>query len=121
MNLKVLPLPYWAHYGIDLWADDRYQEINPIFYRNGIYLSGDECWLEIDGRAYTYDAKQFKFDIALMDAERYNEKQYNALREIHRENLATKKQRELLYFIEAARQIRNTTRSNKKLMRRMLT
>lgn len=123
MNVKVLPLPYWAHRDIDspalLGVVDRYRELNPVFNRDGMYLEGNECWLEIDGRAFVYDAEQFKFELALLDAGEYNNTVYKALIDICRVNLATKEQRKLLYMIEVAKDVRNTSRSIKKHMRRM--
>lgn len=123
MNLKVLPLPYWAHCDIDsftiLGVVDRYRELNPVFNRNGMYLEGNECWLEIDGRAFVYDAEQFKFELALLNAGEYNNTVYKALIDICSVNLATKKQRKLLYMIEVAKDVRNTSRSIKKHMLRM--
>lgn len=123
MNLKVLSLPYWAHRDIDsptlLGVVDRYRELNPVFHRNGMYLEGNECWLEVDGRAFTYDPEQFKYDLALLNAEEYNHKVYNALIDICHVNLATKEQRKLLYMIEVAKAVRNTRRSTKKHLRRI--
>ena len=123
MNLKVLSLPYWAYRDIDsptlLGVVDRYHELNPVFNRNGMYLEGNECWLEVDGRAFTYDPERFKYDLALLDAEEYNHKVYKALIDICSVNLATKKQRKLLYMIETAKDVRNTSRSIKKYMLRM--
>lgn len=123
MNVKVLPLPYWAHRDIDsptlLGVVDRYCEINPVFHRDGMYLEGNECWLEIDGRAFVYDAEQFKFELATLNAGEYNDSVYKALIDICSVNLATKKQRKLLYMIETAKDVRNTSRSIKKYMLRM--
>lgn len=113
MNLKVLSLPYWADSPALLGVVDCYRELNPVFNRDGMYLEGNECWLEIDDRAFTYDPEQFKFELATLNAGEYNDSVYKALIDICSVNLATKKQRKLLYMIETAKDVRNTSRSIK--------
>lgn len=119
MTLKVLPTEFWME--IDLDPDWRgasqtlgnyeYTEITPVFNREGIYLDGDKCWVEIQGRAFKYSIEAFKFRLAVLDAEKYTDKQYKALQDICREGLATKEQYELKYRIEHVRSCRDSSRN----------
>lgn len=97
-----------------LLGSDCYPEIDPVFNREGIYLDGDKCWVELNGRAFEYDADTFKREVKLMDMLNYTEKQRKALRDIRDQKLATKSQIELLYFIDFAHEVRNTYRHARK-------
>ena len=103
--------PEWRGYGQLLGV--KYPEIVPVFNRDGIYLVSDDCWIELNGRAFKYDNETFKFDLALLDAAEYNESDRKALVSICNTKLATKSQRDLLYRIHSYREIRNTYRRSK--------
>lgn len=117
MTIKALELQPWMEHDLNpLWRGSDHQllgskdypEITPVFNRDGIYLKGNECWAEIQGRAFKYDIKQFKFDLELLNADEHDEHARRALREICKVNLATKAQRRLLYMIDVARECRQT-------------
>lgn len=122
MKLKVLKSELWMKFDLDpewrgadhaLLGSDRYPEIPPVFNRDGIYLNGKECWAEIQGRAFKFDSKQFKFELDLLNAGEYDEQSHKALREICKVNLATKAQQRLLYSINLFREVRNTKRRSR--------
>lgn len=116
MTLKVLNTETWMEFDLDPeWrcgeptlGSERYPEISPVFNRDGIYLNGKECWAEIAGRAFKYDAKQFKFDLDLLNAGEYDERARKALTEMCKVKLATKAQMRLLYLINLSRECRQT-------------
>ena len=98
MRLKVLPLERWMldditpsfDFSDDELGSDKYPEIRPVFYRNGIYLQDNHCWIEVLGRAFTYEVTSFKFSLALLESQRYNHRQISAIRQICEQRLATK-------------------------------
>lgn len=118
MRLKVLPLERWMVDDVDpdCWYADRllgsgtYPEVPPSFKRDGIYLQGKKCWIEVCGRAFQYDVASFKFELGIRKAEKFNDKQIAALREICRQKLATRQQCMLLIDIDNAIQSKQTYR-----------
>ena len=116
MTLKVLNTETWMELDLNTkWrcgkttlGSERYPEISPVFNRDGIYLNGKECWVEIAGRTFKYDAKQFKFDLDLLNAGEYDERARKALTEICKVKLATKAQMRLLYLINLSHECRQT-------------
>jgi hypothetical protein len=102
MTIKVLKLDYWMLHDGEfdtLLGSARYPATDPVFNRNGIYLDKDRCWCEVNGKAYQYDAKMFKYELRLLDVERYNVHDLAALRTICATKLATKDQRQLYWDI----------------------
>lgn len=113
MKIKVLPLESWMlrdKFADKLLGTKNYPTTEKVFNRNGIYLKGKTCWIEVNGTAYRYNAEAFKSTLKLLNAEQYNDKQINALVCICTQKLATKQQKELLFTINAAKQIKNTYR-----------
>ena len=104
MKLKVLPLERWMIRDLDpncRWSDRQlgsptHPETVPVFSRDGIYLRGKECWIEIHGKAFKYSVSSFKHTLDNLDAERYNQRQIEALVELRNQGLATKPQEKLL-------------------------
>jgi len=72
MKIKVLKIK--DIYAVDLdWEDDVNEliselkkssiEILPAFNRNGVYCRGNVCWVEINGRAFYIDKKDFDYTL----------------------------------------------------------
>lgn len=117
-ELLVLPLEYWME-SDDLFDDlfDRLEQINPIFNRPGYYYKRKEniCWFEnSEGKAFKYNIEEFKYTISLYDVEKYNNKQYNALKLIIEQKLATKEQKRLFYLITEVFNLKQIEYSSKK-------
>lgn len=49
-------------------------EIEPKFYRDGMYLEGNHCWFETVGRAFKYDANMFRYKMELLNASEHDTK-----------------------------------------------
>jgi hypothetical protein len=118
MNIKVLPLENWAKDDaksrrVGVLGTAKYPEMEPVFKRDGVYLNGEYCWMEIRGRAYRYSASDFKHRLKMLDAERYNHRQIKALQDICSQKLATKHQKELLYSIAVASEVREVGRRSR--------
>lgn len=97
MNIKCLSLQPWMIYESklqrknELLGAEPYIEINTVFNRNGIYMKGENCWFEVNGKAYKYPIQTFILEVNEMD-----NKKIEALKQICTVGLATKKQKEIL-------------------------
>lgn len=116
MTTKVLKLEPWMA-NLDPEFDkpliDQLIEIEPVHYRNGYYLRGDDCWFERNGKAFTMKrlAGSFKFNLELLEVERFNHRQIEALRVIIEARLATKKQKQIYWACLALGELKQTRRS----------
>lgn len=123
MKIKVLPLESWMlhdKFEDKLLGTKDYPTVERVFNRNGIYLKGKTCWVEVNGTAYGYKPETFKRTLKLLNAEQYNDKQINALVCICTQKLATKQQKELLFTINSAKQIKSTYRRSLIAFNRMI-
>lgn len=108
MQVDTDPMCRWED---RLLGSDRYPEVPVVFGRTGIYLQGNDCWVEVAGRAFKYDASQFKYALGVLHASEYDDSTYAALSKICGTKLATKQQRRLLWLIRDSRDIANTKRN----------
>ena len=125
MNLKVLPLEWWMEEsdGDFVWCQsmrERYPQIEPVCFRDGYYLLGDECWFEHNGRAFKALAGDFKYDLELLEAEQaLNHRHIAALKAVIDQRLATKSQKRLYWMALNAIQIRHIRRQAAKALMRI--
>ena len=117
-NLKRLDLDSWMDPVWEVWVEGRdelleksYVPVPPAIGIPGIYLQRKICWFELkDGRAFKFEEEMFRYKLGLLVAQELNDRQANALRQVVDQRLATKKQRNLLYAWENARDLRKTGR-----------
>lgn len=79
----------------DSLSSDPYLEIEPVVHRNGIFKQGKKCWFEVDGRAYTYRADMFDFELGLLNVPALAPSQIKALKMVIDNKLASKEQKKL--------------------------
>ena len=98
---KILPLEYWMT--SDRFFEEEVEsgcrvETFVIFNRAGLYYDRlyDICWFELpDGRAFVYNTNQFKYELnSLRVWQKYNSTQIQALKEVIKQRVATKTQKE---------------------------
>jgi hypothetical protein len=95
MKIKRLNLDNWMtakRSSINLLGQDPYFEIEPTFCKDGIYKQGKKCWFEVSGKAYIYPVERFVYDFNIIDVNEYDNNAINALTQIVKLGLATKKQ-----------------------------
>ncbi len=68
MNVKVLKCPLSRHYTYNHYGMGRPPDHRTVYGRDGLYLVGNDCWCELDGMAWKYDADHFRFSMDLIDA-----------------------------------------------------
>lgn len=124
MKIKVLELPRWItnelnasrvrkHKQSELLGSKSYPEVTPVFNRNGAYRKGNECWVECNGKAYRYEIDMFDYELQTLHASCYNKRQIDALDGIIREKMATRQQRQLMYYILSWHSIRSASRNTR--------
>lgn len=102
-------------------------EIEPVFNRDGQYLDGDKCWIELHGRAFKRDADNFKADLALLNAAELSDREIQALFTLEKEypSIITGEQRKLIQNIKLNQEIREIVRraklQRKRFMKRRAT
>lgn len=113
MRIKILPLESWMK---SEWSRKSCNliERNPYYFKPNIYLIGDYCWFELsNGLAYEWDKNSFLYALRLYKASEYNYHQYDALKSIKIQKIATKKQLQLLNDIIDYKHIREVGRNSK--------
>lgn len=123
-RVKVLPLERWMHLYMD--TEDAHHlpnltPIAPVFGVPNFYLvtlrNTKVAWFEVSNtQAYLYDVGMFLFTVRALEAERYNHNEIAALKAIQEQNLATKEQNRLLYFINHVQEIRRMRLQGKALL-----
>lgn len=78
-------------------VDCNYEQVDPVFFKSGIFLQGEKCWFENEyqgiWKAYKYNLDQFKYELSLLDVELgYNINQINVLKECIKQKVASKEQ-----------------------------
>ena len=102
--IKVLPLSHWTQGGHLLTT--------PKFFRPGLYLHGNECWMELpDGIAVTCSRGAFLFELRMHHAGELNHRQAAALEAIVEARLATREQKKMLTDYQEAQYGRKLYRS----------
>lgn len=96
--------------------DSDYKEIDPILNKDGIYLHHGACWFEVNGRAWTYDSRQFLYDLSIEGIKIYPESVYKALYLLKREKMLSKSQAELLHNFECWKGHRDVYRNMRVLL-----
>lgn len=100
-KVKVLKLDGWMEYNDFMFRetieDGEYKPIQPIFNRDGIYMLQGFSWFEVRGKAYEYPSETFKYTLRMEEVKKYNQRQIDALREVCKQRLATKEQKQILY------------------------
>lgn len=102
MNIKRLNIQSWIPYEFNrqngILGSEPYIEQDVVFNRNGIYLQGKKCWIEFNGKAFTYPIQTFVLDQKILEVNELNQRQIEALKQICLVGLATKKQKEILHI-----------------------
>jgi hypothetical protein len=90
MRLKVLKIPPYIDYEI---SKNIYslQEIEPEFKRDGLYLLGKDCWIEVKGKAYKYNSDSFKNHIFFTSQLEHMIDMYEYSKQIKNMNFNSKK------------------------------
>lgn len=113
-NIKVLNLDRWMLDKHDrdscVKGSKTYTKIKPIVKRNGKYSKDGKAWFEVDGKAWSCDPGQFKWELDTLNASELNSRQVAALQGVCRENMATKEQAKLLYMYGHAQELREIRR-----------
>lgn len=116
MRIKCLPLHHWMT--SSLKREDTlkyYKACTPVLSRPGIYMIGLRAFFELeDGRAFVFDQKQFKYDLAVLHAAELDHRKVAALAAVVSQRLATKKQQELLWKCRDAAGLRAAERNSRK-------
>lgn len=99
-----------------------YKMMRPAFNREGVYFDRltNQAWFEVDGLAFTYDTRQFKHDLYIMEVLSTCKRKIAALEAAMREGAATKQQARLvktyrLYETKVGTRLHNFRR--KKILR----
>lgn len=132
MKIKVLQLESWmtaaaeetmlwiGHKEYDITCSGRYQPTMPVFNRPGVYMFGGASWFEREnGTAYIYDPSSFNYSMAMLNIERLNARQGQALADIVAQGLATKEQQSLLHRLCDFNALRSTHRNSMRSVLRM--
>ena len=93
-------------------------EIVPRIGKPGYYLYGRECWFEnYAGRAYRDNPKLFNYNLRVLRASELNTKQWQALKTLVEERLATRTQKQLfadyLFAMQQKEYMRNVRKTIK--------
>lgn len=113
-TLKCLQLHHWM---TSSWmCEETLKHYKPLpAYsprRPGIYLCGSQSMFVLeDGRAFEYDSKQFRYELAVMQAGELDHRKVQALAAVVAQRMATKQQRELLRKCQDAAALREVARS----------
>jgi len=108
---KVLQLEFWMTNLDEEELLECCKEIPPKFNRDGYYCEVNNAWFEIDGKAYSTLAESFHYTLDLLEAEKLNARQVEALQQIFDQKLATKSQRKKLYFARQIEYLKDLNRS----------
>jgi hypothetical protein len=118
MNLKVLSLHMWmtrSDLRDECVATDNYEEIKPIYNRDGYYRHGDYVWFEVDGKAWRQkDIRDHVYDLEIKDAMELRPEVVRALVAITTAKIGTVKQNRMYQARLSAMQNRNIRRSARK-------
>jgi hypothetical protein len=121
MRLKVLKIPPYIDYEI---SKNIYslQEIEPEFKRDGLYLLGKDCWIEVKGKAYKYNSDSFKNHIFFTSQleKLIREEEYKILKKLKQFKLTSIEQEHMIDMYEYSKQIKNMNFNSKKLKIRIL-
>lgn len=73
-------------------------EINPVFNRDGEYLQGNKCWIEVNGKAYLSDRETFLYQIQFINDSEKGIEVYRLLKSLQRvnENILSEEQKRFL-------------------------
>lgn len=124
MKLKVLPL--CPAMDLEFYDDDDKpmffnsftgDETHPVFNRPGIYKYGNLCWFETGNFAYKYSPAQFDYQLSIFNISELNTNQYQALKSIVEQKLATNKQKEMMYLYQEWLKLRECKRGIEKYCR----
>ena len=119
MRLKRLNIERWMYLEYS-----EHKETKVYANKEGLYAYGMYSWFEIKVagkiRAFEYDVEDFRFTLLMRKTAEYNTLQYNALKNIVKNKLATKTQVTELRFIEYNRENRVNKYRNMALKNRML-
>lgn len=105
-SIKRLSLERWM---IDQ-KDYPYTTINS-FGKDGWYLVDNISWVEVKGKTFYYSPIMFKHTLNTLNAGEYNQRSINALQSVIKERLATKKQRDIVYYRDHYEELKRTRRS----------
>lgn len=122
MNVKRLNLDKWMMRNDNVFEETvkQYEPFKRIFGKPGIYLYGDKCWFELpNGKSYLYSKEIFEYVLKMEEVKKLNQYQIEALRNIVKQKLATKEQRNLLYHYECMMMTRKTKRNTKLMMSKL--
>jgi hypothetical protein len=102
MTIKCLELDGWMDPKKRGFADTvrmgPYTEIEPKLNVNGWFLQGNECWFEVDGKAYSCPREMFDYNMNILNVRELSMLEVDALRQIVEAKLATPKQKKLYGF-----------------------
>lgn len=129
-NIKVLPLEYWMECepfnddpAMKGWGGDddgymltKHPPTAPVFHRDGMYMHGKVAWFEVNGKAFTLDAKSFQHMLNTAHGSELSDEKFKALAGIIKVGLSTAKQRDMYYFACHARELVEIGRSTRKYM-----
>lgn len=80
-----------------------HKEVTAVFNREGVYKSGDKCWLEVNGRAFEYDNDFFEYELGLLNHKPLSNSVVDCLERALSLGIASKSQMELLLYERRAR------------------
>jgi cation transport regulator ChaC len=102
MTIKCLELDGWMNPKKRGFADTvrmgPYTEIEPKLNVNGWFLQGNECWFEVDGKAYSCPREMFDYNMNILNARELSTLEVSALKQIVETRLATSAQKKLYGF-----------------------
>lgn len=102
MTIKCLELCSWMHPHKRGFADTirlgPYTEIEPKLNVHGWFLQGEECWFEVDGKAYSCPRDMFDYNMNILNARELSTLEVNALQQIVEAKLATPEQQKMYGF-----------------------
>lgn len=98
-----------------------YEEIEPVYHRDGEYLLGDKCWFEVRGRAFTKRKEDFLFKLRQHDMEDVDLNVVKQLKAIQRlsKNVLTTEQRNIIRDYDHFLCIREMKRKGIKSLREL--
>jgi hypothetical protein len=92
-----------------------HEQTDVVIGKEGWYLQGKKCWFETDGKAYTSDEKQFKFDLLCLTISELDKSVAIALETLQKvaPNIMTKYQRDIISCTEFNNEIKQMGRNMK--------